>query len=246
MTGSSARREHERPCAMVVLSAGQGKRFGAGLPKQYRSAGGAQGETPLIAFTFQRLAAHPLIDAIQPVIGPNDRENWDRLTPFLEGIPGMRPPVTGGKERQDSVRLGLEALKGGYNSWVGIHDGVRPILPQEMLDRLLAARADADALIAAIPATDTLKRVDKAGTILDTVDRSAIWQAQTPQIFRYGVILEAHREAHRAGFLGTDDASLLESRGIPVKVVPGDRRNIKITRPEDLPLAAHYLQEDHK
>ena len=228
------------PCSVVLPAAGQGRRFGSGLSKQYRSLDDSA--PPVVVQTIRRLHAHPLVDAIQPVIGADDGNLWDAMDPLFKGLHKLRPPVAGGAERQASVKNGLEALGLDPRAWVAIHDGVRPILPRQLLDALFAARSGADALIPALPSVDTLKRVDESGHITATVDRRPIWRAQTPQIFRYGLILEAHRQAASQGYQGTDDAALLEWQGIPVRVVLGDERNIKITRPEDMALAGLYLK----
>ncbi|MBF0626135.1 MAG: 2-C-methyl-D-erythritol 4-phosphate cytidylyltransferase [Magnetococcales bacterium] len=223
---------------MLVVAAGRGRRFGAQRPKQYLPLG----DRPLLQHTLERLHAHPAIDPIVVVIAPDGGEFWSTLD--LSALPRVRPPVGGGAERQDSVRLGLAALDLSPDAWVGIHDGARPLVTRALLDRLLAARATADALIAAIPAQDTVKQVDVTGRITTTLDRRTIWLAQTPQLFRYGLIVALHRRAQAAGFIGTDDASLAEWAGQPVSVVPGDGYNLKVTRPEDLPLAQFLLREN--
>ncbi|HIJ84211.1 MAG TPA: 2-C-methyl-D-erythritol 4-phosphate cytidylyltransferase, partial [Magnetococcales bacterium] len=131
------------------------------------------------------------------------------------------------------------------DAWIGIHDAARPFPGKNLLRRLLDGRRENNALIAALPAADTVKRVDpQSGLILETLDRAKIWLAQTPQLFRYGTILKLHERARAARFEGTDDASLAEWGGLEVRVIPGDVRNIKITHPEDLELAKRWLQED--
>ncbi|MEO5376293.1 MAG: 2-C-methyl-D-erythritol 4-phosphate cytidylyltransferase [Magnetococcus sp. DMHC-6] len=226
------------PCPFLVVAAGQGLRFGSRLPKQYTPLLGQ----PLLLHTLTRLHQHPLIPTIIPVIPANGLNMWEELmTPHLHHLPKIAPPVLGGKERQESVRLGLELLKGHHWEWVGIHDGVRPLLTQATLDRLFAARMLGMALIAAIPAQDTIKRVDPNRVIQETLDRNTLWLAQTPQLFHFETLYQAH---HQTGPLATDDAALMERMGIPVLVIQGDQRTIKVTQPADFSLVQALLQQE--
>ncbi|MEO5347724.1 MAG: bifunctional 2-C-methyl-D-erythritol 4-phosphate cytidylyltransferase/2-C-methyl-D-erythritol 2,4-cyclodiphosphate synthase [Magnetococcus sp. YQC-9] len=224
---------------MIVVAAGQGSRFGAGLPKQYLPLAGQ----PLLAHAIERLHAHPLVEAILPVIAPDGRELWDdHLGPRLADWPKLMPPVPGGAERQDSVRLGLQSLNLPRTGWVGIHDGARPFPSRELLDRLFAARAGAEAVVPAIIIHDTIKRIDATGRVGKTLDRSNLRRIQTPQVFRYGPLLAGHLRAHEAGVLRfTDDAALMEAAYIGVQTIAGEEENLKITRPEDLILAEKHL-----
>ncbi len=227
------------PCTMLVVAAGRGSRFGGPIPKQYRSLG----DEPLILHTLRRLHERPLIDTILPIIAADDG-HWPILVePYLETLPKVRTPVHGGAERQSSVYNGLRALELPAHAWVGIHDGARPLIPQQVLDRLLASRKGCDGVIAALPVADTLKRADGNGFIVKTVDRAQLWQAQTPQIFRYGDILKAHEKAQEDGYLGTDDASLMERINSRVRLVQGDPLDQQITRSEDLAMAERLLRE---
>lgn len=223
----------------LVVAAGQGRRFGGELPKQYQSLSGR----PVLWHTFKILQDHHLVKGIVPIIAPDGRELWDSvMEPEIDGMSKLHAPVAGGAERQFSVANGLASLSVDARQWVAIHDGARPLLSLQLLDRLFAARDGSDALVTAIPAIDTIKQVGQGGVISKTLDRSTIWLAQTPQLFRYGLIRQAHDEAAKAGFVGTDDASLLEWLGVAVQVVSGDVANIKITQPADLALAAWLLQ----
>ncbi|MBF0370189.1 MAG: 2-C-methyl-D-erythritol 4-phosphate cytidylyltransferase [Magnetococcales bacterium] len=236
-------------CPMIVVAAGQGHRFGGERPKQYIELGGK----PILYHTLAHLHGTPLIPYILPVIAPDGKELWEEwIGPHLSTLPKVLPPVLGGVERQDSVYLALKRLQSdspeeGMNTppeWIGIHDGVRPLVYPSLLARLLDARKESDALIAAIPAQDTVKQVNAEGAIEKTLDRSTLWLAQTPQIFRYRLIMDAHEQARRDHYTGTDDASLLERLGIQPKVVTGDARNLKITRPEERHLAEFLLQQE--
>ena len=157
--------------------------------------------------------------------------------------------VTGGDERVDSVLKGLLALRdeADTNDWVLVHDAARPCLRKSDAERLMAALAeDAVGGILAVPAIDTLKRVEDARIAL-TVDRSVVWQAQTPQMFRYGLLLQALQSARSSGLAITDEASAMETCGYKPAVVQGSRDNIKITYIDDLALANFYLraQQEH-
>ncbi|MBF0179571.1 MAG: 2-C-methyl-D-erythritol 2,4-cyclodiphosphate synthase [Magnetococcales bacterium] len=225
---------------MIVVAAGQGRRFGGELPKQYRTLAGR----PLLAHALERLHAHPLVTAILPVIAPEGEPLWrEVMGPHLAGWPKLLAPVPGGAERQASVLAGLTRLVVSDDAWVGVHDGARPLVSRALLDRLLQARGHATAIIPAVPLHDTIKMVDETDHISRTLDRSRLRGIQTPQIFRYGVLLRCHREAERAGFTGTDDASLLERSGDPVLTVAGEESNIKITQPRDLARAEAWLSE---
>ncbi|MHB8837213.1 MAG: 2-C-methyl-D-erythritol 4-phosphate cytidylyltransferase, partial [Candidatus Methylomirabilia bacterium] len=147
-----------------------------------------------------------------------------------------RPAVAGGRERQDSVAAGLRALPAGID-YVVIHDGARPFATAALVERVLAAARRHGAALAAVPVHDTIKRVSPDLFLDGTVDRRALWLAQTPQAFSVGLLREAHAQARAAGLEATDDAALVEALGHPVRVVPGSRLNFKITTREDLALA---------
>jgi 2-C-methyl-D-erythritol 4-phosphate cytidylyltransferase/2-C-methyl-D-erythritol 2,4-cyclodiphosphate synthase len=203
--------------AAILVAAGTGTRFGAETPKQFLTLS----HEPVI-----RHAARALIEAgatIQPV------GEAVAIAKALEGLPHL-PVVAGGATRQDSVRAGLLALKPHTPAFVLVHDAARPVIPPGTVAALLAALEQWPGAIPAAPVADTLKRV-KDGVILETVPREGLFRAQTPQAFRF----EALFAAHHAGVTGaTDDASLLESLGQKVAIVPGSENNIKLTYPEDL------------
>lgn len=207
----------------LVVAAGRGARMGEGLPKQYRRLGGR----PLLRHALAALAAHPSVDAVLTVIHPDDRRLYDEAAAGL----GLPDPVPGGAERQESVRLGLEAAAALAPDLVLIHDGARPFLEAGLVDRVIAALADHPGAIPALPVADTLKR-GEAGRIIATVPRDGLWRAQTPQGFRFADILAAHRAA--AGQVLTDDAAVLEAAGGTVALVPGSEANVKVTTGEDL------------
>ena len=214
----------------LVVAAGRGTRFGGTVPKQY---------LPLGAATVLRHAAasftqHPRIAGVQVVIRDEDRAIFAAAT---AGLP-LLPPVPGGAERQDSVRLGLEALVSHDPSRVLIHDGARPFPGSQLIDRVLDALDQAPAAIPALPLGDTIKRVEN-GVIRATIDRSQLWRAQTPQGFHFGPILAAHRAA--TGRMLTDDAAVAEAAGIAPVVVGGSEDNLKVTTANDLAAAERLL-----
>lgn len=178
-----------------------------------------------------------------------DHAAIDWIVVALPGQDVQEPPlslppavvvVAGGPTRRDSVRLGLEAVPPEADV-VLIHDAARPLLRRVVVDRVLETAARGLGAVAAVPVHDTLKRTGADGRITGTVDRSDLWLAQTPQGFPREMIVEAHRRALEEGWEATDDASLVERTGQRVHVVDGDPRNLKVTRPQDLELAALFL-----
>jgi 2-C-methyl-D-erythritol 4-phosphate cytidylyltransferase / 2-C-methyl-D-erythritol 2,4-cyclodiphosphate synthase len=204
--------------AAVLVAAGSGSRFGADSPKQFATLAGR----PVIRHAAETLAAHASL--LQPVC------HSPRIGAALKGIAHL-PPVAGGATRQDSVRSGLEALAPHAPDIVLVHDAARPFIPPGTIPALLAALRDSPGAIPAVPVADTLKRAPQ-GRIIETVPREGLFRAQTPQAFRFDILLSAHR-AHRAT-PATDDAALLEAAGEAVAVVPGSDDNIKLTYAEDL------------
>src|SRR6059058_952709 len=216
-------------CALIV-AAGRGTRFGGDLPKQYLSLGGAT----VLRHAVNAFAAHPRIAGVLVAIRPEDRALFDRAVAGLSVL----PPVPGGAERQDSVRLGLEALAAHKPDSVLIHDGARPFPDAALIDRVIEGLDNAPAAIPAIPLGDTIKRVD-SGRVIETVDRSQLWRAQTPQGFHFDAILAAHRQM--AGRVLTDDAAVAEAAGIAPLIVAGSEENLKVTTAEDLAAAERLL-----
>jgi len=221
----------------LIPAAGMGRRMGASINKQYLQLAGR----PILAHTLSRFEQHPRIDSIV-VISPAEEIEFCRGEVVERyGFAKVAAVVVGGAERQDSVRNGLEALPGmADDDLVLIHDGVRPLLDDGTLERILVAAESFGACLAGVPAKDTVKEVVD-GCVVGTPERSRLWLAQTPQAFRLGLIRTAHRRAHAEGFQATDDAALAEWCGQTVRMVAGDYRNIKITTPEDLAVAEALL-----
>jgi 2-C-methyl-D-erythritol 4-phosphate cytidylyltransferase len=227
----------------LIPAAGMGKRMGASINKQYLQLGGL----PIVARTISVFEQSPLIEAIYLVIPADEIPYCREHVVEACGFRKVVQIVSGGRERQNSVMNGLNAMRHliADDDVVLIHDGVRPLITPELLRESIEAARENDGALVAVPAKDTIKTV-RDGLVIDTPLREMLWQAQTPQSFRFGTIYGAHRAAEQEGFTGTDDASLVERRGGSVRVVRGDYRNIKITTPEDLVLAEAFLAGQRK
>lgn len=231
----------------VVVAAGSGTRMaapsasaGQALDKLFAPLAGRL----LLAHTlaaFQRCAP---VQRLVLVLSPANLERGRQLVQ-THGLDKVSEICSGGPRRQDSVRLGLQAL--GACQWVAVHDGARPLVTPDLILRGLEAARDTGAAVPALPLADTVKearpeRRRRAGPdplVRRTLDRGRLWAVQTPQIFRYDLLLRAHREVTADV---TDDAAMLEALGLPVRLFQGSRRNIKVTTPEDLRLAEAILQ----
>ena len=212
--------------AAVVVAAGQGVRAGGALPKQFRRIAG---ET-LLEHALSAFAEAPTVAFVQPVIRPEDLAIVRTLTSGMN----ILAPVSGGPTRQASVRAGLEALLPRSPDIVLIHDAARPFASANLIARAIEAAEKTGAAIPALPVTDTVKRVDQAGTVEATLDRNSIRLVQTPQAFAFPALLEAHQRAAAQGRNDfTDDAALAEWAGMKVSVFAGEPGNIKLTTPED-------------
>lgn len=213
--------------------------MGSGTPKQYLPLLGR----PVIAHTIERLGNHPRIAGITVVLRSED--------PFWPHVElQCRLPVRtaiGGAHRCDSVLRGLRQLseQAATEDWVLVHDAVRPCLRNRDVDRLVEELGnDPVGGLLAVPMSDTLKRADHRQRVVETVQRRGLWRALTPQMFRIGALLSALQNAIQRGGEITDEASAMEYAGVQPRLVGGDPRNIKVTHPEDLTLAALYLQEE--
>lgn len=222
----------------IIPAAGSGSRMNRDISKQYLLLDGK----PLLVHTLEVFEASPLIDAVLVVVPPGDMESVrdDVLAPWnLKKVSGIIP---GGRERQDSVLAGVEALDPDTDMVV-IHDAVRPFITIELISRCIHVAAQEGSVTVGVPVKDTVKEVDPEGRVMRTCDRNRLWLTQTPQAFRKEIIETAHRTALRDGFRGTDDTSLVERLGMTVRMIRGDYRNIKVTTPEDLLVAEALLHE---
>ncbi len=218
----------------LIVAAGRGRRFGEGLPKQYHRLAGR----PVLAWALAAFAEHPDVDGVCAVIHPDDRDLYAEAAAGL----ALLDAVAGGAERQDSVRLGLEALarlEGAEGAKVLIHDGARPLPGAALLTRVIGALERHPGALPCLPVTDTLKR-GADGLVIETLPRERLYRAQTPQGFHLGAILAAHRKV--IGHALTDDAAVAEAEGLEVALVEGNPDNLKITAAADLESAASRLK----
>jgi 2-C-methyl-D-erythritol 4-phosphate cytidylyltransferase/2-C-methyl-D-erythritol 2,4-cyclodiphosphate synthase len=212
--------------AAVVVAGGRGLRAGGQIAKQYRTIA----NVPVIRTSLALFAGHPGVGAVQPVIHGDDADLFAEIRAGL----ALLPPVFGGATRQGSVRAGLEALAPHRPDIVLVHDAARPFASAALVSRAIAAAADAMAAVPATPVSDTVKKIDRTGSVVETLDRSHLVTVQTPQAFAYPLLLDAHRRAAAAGRDDfTDDAALAEWAGIAVTVFEGERTNVKLTTADD-------------
>jgi 2-C-methyl-D-erythritol 4-phosphate cytidylyltransferase len=223
----------------LIPAAGMGRRMGASINKQYLELAGR----PILAHTLALFENSPDIDRII-VISPQEETSFCREQVVNRyGFRKVHDIVAGGAERQDSVRNGLAALPGAReDDVVLVHDGVRPFMPAALLPEVIATAQQVGGCVVGVPVKDTVKEVSDH-RVIGTPERERLWLAQTPQAFPFSVIRRAHDRALAENFRGTDDASLVERLGLPVAMVQGSYRNIKITTPEDLTLAYAFLGE---
>ena len=215
--------------AIIVAAGGSTRMHGA--DKLFADLAGV----PLLARTLRPFQDSPLVDRIVLVLSAANLERGRALADAC-GIDKLSAACEGGPRRQDSVRLGLQAL--GACEWVLVHDGARPLVSTKLIERGLAAARETGAAVPALPLADTVKLATADGTVERTLDRDRLWAAQTPQVFRYDLLLRAHREVSSEA---TDDAAMLEALRLPVKLFEGSPANVKVTTPEDLRLAEALL-----
>lgn len=224
--------------AAIIPAAGSGIRMGLSSPKQFYELGG----TPIL---FHTLHIFQQLDVIGSIVVVVPRDNCTQVAGQIQEyeLDKVFKVVAGGPRRQDSVLAGLKVLPDEVEI-VLVHDGVRPFVPASVIENCIAVAEKEGAAMAAIPVKDTLKVVLPDGVIERTIDRTGVWQAQTPQAARLSLLKKAFAAAAEdKGFIATDEAALLERINVPVKVVEGSERNIKITRPEDLFLAQTIFME---
>ncbi|MEA2116702.1 MAG: 2-C-methyl-D-erythritol 4-phosphate cytidylyltransferase [Thermodesulfobacteriota bacterium] len=223
---------------VIIPAAGFGTRMESELPKQFLELAGE----PILVRTLRVFLEHLLIKTVVVALPVEYLESGKKqiLSCFNEGLQQRLIFTPGGDTRQQSVQNGLNALPAVIDG-VLVHDGARPMVTAEVIDRCIAGIKTHGAVIAAVPVKDTLKEVH-GSSITGTVDRSRLWQAQTPQAMQRELLKQAYKHAEATGFIGTDEASLLEHAGIAVSVVTGSETNIKITRPDDLAIASSLLR----
>lgn len=241
-------------CTAVVLAAGQGKRMGAKVAKQYLEIAGK----PLLYYTLRAFEQSPLIDAVVLVVGNKEQISYCKNEIVdAYGFQKVATITIGGKERYDSVFCALNVIahdmgEQARKGYVFIHDGARPVVTQDILQRCLNAVEEHGACVAAMPVKDTIKLADENGFAASTPKRDLLWTVQTPQVFSFELIYWAHREMNMtkaqwepSGLKITDDAMVVETfTDRKVKLVEGSYENIKVTTPEDLILAEAFLKTE--
>lgn len=218
----------------VIVAAGAGTRMD-GVDKLFAPIGGR----PVLAHAIHAFQRSDAVSGIVLVVSEGNAERVRKLAEE-SGATKVREVVPGGSRRQDSVRGGLDALRDlDPDDYVAVHDGARPLVTPELIERGLDAARGTGAAVPALPVAETVKEADGEGRVVRTVDRSRLYAVQTPQVFRYDLLSRAHREiTHDA----TDDAAMVESLGVPVTLYAGDRANVKITTPADIELVEALLR----
>lgn len=196
---------------------------------------------PILAHTLEKFETCPLVLSILLVVGEEDMDYCLKEIVEKFNFKKISQIVPGGKRRQDSVKNGIDALPKNADV-VAIHDGVRPFVTRTMIEDSIQSAVTYGAVVLAMPIKDTVKMSKPDGTVLKTLERELLWQVQTPQTFQVNIIKEAYHLAIKDGFVGTDDACLVERLGTAVHILPGSSTNIKITTPEDLLLASLILK----
>jgi 2-C-methyl-D-erythritol 4-phosphate cytidylyltransferase len=230
---------------VILPAAGMGTRMAPGhatpnAPKQFLALQGL----PILVHSLRAFAAVPRVDSIYVAVRKPEISRMEAL--IAEHALGSRVRVVeGGDNRQESVSQALKALPAADDDIILVHDAVRPLIDPATIERTIEAVEKYDAAIVGLPAVDTIKQVERTagGAIVTaTIPREYIVQAQTPQGFRWSILRKAFADAEADGFIGTDEASVVERSGAQVAVVMGSQANLKITHPDDLKLAEFYLQ----
>lgn len=226
--------------SLVVVAAGKGTRMNMPINKQYIELKGI----PVLARTVGKFDALDYIDEIILVVHNDDILYCKEKVIDVYDFKKIKCIVAGGATRQDSVFNGLKEVNDKADI-VMIHDGARPFADKDSIAACIEAAAECGASTVAVPVKDTIKSSDKEGFVDATPDRSTLWAVQTPQAFKYGVIMDSHRKARDDGFNGTDDTVLAERLGIKTKLVMGSYNNIKITTREDLIFAQAIIEAEN-
>lgn len=218
----------DKKIAVIIAAAGSGKRMGSSVPKQFLKIEGK----PVLIKTALAFSANSFVDGFFVVTGKDYVEETVALVADLEKYKGV---VEGGKERQDSVYNGILALKDEYD-YVLVHDGARPFISQDVIDRVIEQMVETGTAVAAVPVKDTIKTIREDETFAETLKRDELRAIQTPQGFSVDLLKMAYEKAFAENYYGTDDAVLVERMGYPVHMVLGDYSNLKITTKEDMPM----------
>ena len=222
----------------IIVAGGSGKRIEGNLPKQFLMLSGK----PILVHTIEKFERCDLVDEIILVVPEDHLGYCSQSIVDKHTFSKIRKIAGGGKERQDSVYQGLKACSDS-TSIVAIHDGVRPLISTMRISDSIELCRQKKAVILAVPVKDTIKQVED-GLVITTLDRGKLWLVQTPQVFEYKLIMEAHKKAREENFIGTDDSVLVERLGCEVSVLEGNYNNLKITTAEDLLVAEKLLKTE--
>lgn len=222
----------------VIPAAGTGSRMGTKTQKQYLQLN----ELPVLARTLSVFEQSPIITGIILVVGEKEISWCEKEIIERFGFKKVLTVVPGGDTRQHSVYNGLKVLCAQADDVVMVHDAARPLITEDILANAAVVAQEKQSAVVAVPVKDTIKLADEQGVVLDTPPREKLWSIQTPQVFNYRLLMEAYRQANKSGYVGTDDASLVEQMGHAVHIVPGSYENIKITTAEDMLLAEAILK----
>ena len=224
--------------AALIAAAGKGKRMNSRISKPFIPVSGK----PILAYTIDKFEKCKSIDKIYLIVNPEEKEICHKNIILKYNFSKVQELVDGGDTRQDSIYNGLEALDRDTDIVV-IHDGARPLVEENIIQNSIEKAQKYGAAIAAIPIKDTVKKSDNNFYISKTLNREEIWRAQTPQTFKYDIILPAYHQAYKDKYLATDDAAIVEKYGHKVKLIIGPEENIKITTPFDLIVAEVFLKK---
>ncbi len=227
---------HDQKVVAIIPAAGKGIRFNSNIPKQFVKIQ----EKPILIWTIEALQQCDFIDQYLVVLPRDNFSDWCKLLETFISARNVKF-IEGGSERWESVWRGLCSLS-EKTQWVIIHDGARPLVTPELVQKVFNKAIETEAAICGMPSSDTVKNV-KNDRVCTTLNRTNIWLVQTPQIFSKNRIIEAYKKAIETGWHGTDDASFMERAGYLVHVVLGDKNNIKITTQEDMEWLEWYLSK---
>jgi len=236
--GDQMKHKKDLYISAVIVAGGQGRRMNLDINKQYIEII----DKPILTWTLEVFEECDEVDEIVLVVNEVDIMLCKKNIIDKYQIEKVTAIVAGGKERQNSVYNGLISVNSKCDI-VLVHDGARPFILEDSITAGIEAAIEFDASVTAVPVKDTIKISNKDGFVNDTLDRSVLWSAQTPQTFRLDIILEAYKKAFSEGFLGTDDSVLVERVGIVPKLVMGSYDNIKITTLEDLAIAEAIISQ---
>jgi len=222
----------------LIAAAGKGKRMNARISKPFIPISGK----PILAYTIEKFEQCKLIDKIYLIVSPEEREICQKNIILKYNFSKVQELVDGGETRQDSIYNGLKVLDKDTDIVV-IHDGARPLVEEIIIQDSIEKAQKYGAAIAVIPIKDTVKKSENSFFIDKTLNREEIWRAQTPQTFKYDIILPAYHRAYEDKYLATDDASIVERYGRKVKLIIGSEENIKITTPFDIIVADIFLKK---